>query len=242
MAEALSPAIAEPGDEGVEELDTDGGSLLVEPRHGPLGHALSAAPRVYRQAQVLTADFCDELVALGRARVADTGSEFSSSSYLREPEDFSNPLIRRVAEIATTVAGLPLACAEPVSITRYAPRQKYNWHYDDAYYSRCATWLAYLNSVEDGGETVFPLAEPALVLEPSELPPVDDFHPEALQGGALAIAPRKGDAILFYNRATDGSRDDRALHGSLPVRSAEKWVVQVWLHGEPNLQTGAWAT
>jgi prolyl 4-hydroxylase len=62
----------------------------------------------------------------------------------------------------------------------------------------------YLNTVESGGETIFPTA-------------------------GLTIRPRQGDALLFYNVYANGELDPESLHGSSPVLAGEKWVATKWV-------------
>lgn len=232
---------------------------------------LAESPVLFSFPAALDDSLCDELLQLGQERVLaqpSNSSLRSSSLYLREPEDFKNPVIRRVASQAARCAGLPLACAEPISITRYQSGQLYDWHYDDVYLPRRATYLAYLTSVSSGGETAFPLAQRCRragegaggghdenAVCPADLPPASTLHlgvghgvgdHSQLLSGLLAVRPTRGHAILFHNRDEHGERDERSLHGSLPLAGSgsdacEKWVVQVWLHSQPAPGwTGDW--
>ena len=45
------------------------------------------------------------------------------------------------------------------------------------------------------------------------------------------MKPRKGDAILFHSlNVSDGSLEDRSMHGACPVIKGEKWSMTKWIH------------
>ena len=47
----------------------------------------------------------------------------------------------------------------------------------------------------------------------------------------LAVAPKKGRALLFFPSLADGTPDERTLHAGEPTAAGEeKWVAQLWLH------------
>ena len=85
-------------------------------------------------------------------------------------------------------------------------------------FNRFITVLFYLSTVEDGGETVFPLS--------GDSSRVTNWA-DCTRG--LKIAPHKGDAVIFYNLLESGVRagifDPSSLHGSCDVRGAAstKW-------------------
>ena len=73
---------------------------------------------------------------------------------------------------------------------------------------RMITVIAYLNDVEEGGETGFP-----------EL--------------GIDIPPKKGDAVVFHNTlpidaGAHPKIHPRSLHGGMPVLKGEKWMVNLW--------------
>ncbi|KAM4610765.1 transmembrane prolyl 4-hydroxylase-like [Polymixia lowei] len=111
---------------------------------------------------------------------------------------------------------------------------------------RYLTVLFYLNSVEEGGETTFPVAdnrtyeEEALVQDG-----VDLTDTQATCGkGNLRMKPRAGTALLWYNHLSDGrgwmgELDEYSLHGGCPVNSGEKWVANSWVNVDPDHQRQA---
>jgi prolyl 4-hydroxylase len=66
----------------------------------------------------------------------------------------------------------------------------------------------YLADVEEGGETYFPKVN-------------------------LQVAPKKGDAVLFWDATPDHKDDDMSLHGSKPVISGTKWSLTRWIREKP---------
>ena len=76
-----------------------------------------------------------------------------------------------------------------------------------------ATLLVYLNDVDDGGCTRF-----------NKL--------------GITVAPKKGDACLFFPADASGQFDERMEHeGEAP--GAEKWIGRIWVHARPIIgETG----
>jgi len=99
--------------------------------------------------------------------------------------------------------------------------------------------LLYLNGV---GDTWFPLALPEEPETPTsagghEKRPANPSRQAALsiarklapERDGMRVAPRKGDAVAFYNYLDDGSTtlDRLALHAGLPA-PAEKSIATLW--------------
>eukprot|EP01114_Cavostelium_apophysatum_P004299 TRINITY_DN1449_c0_g1_i1.p1 TRINITY_DN1449_c0_g1~~TRINITY_DN1449_c0_g1_i1.p1 ORF type:complete len:139 (+),score=30.59 TRINITY_DN1449_c0_g1_i1:286-702(+) len=110
---------------------------------------------------------------------------------------------------------LPRENGEDVQILQYEIGQYYKPHFDffdpaiyEAYLrnggQRVASVLCFLNDVEEGGETLFPAVN-------------------------LAVKPKKGSAILWYNTYLNGTLDRNALHGGNPVIKGIKYVAVQWL-------------
>ncbi|KAJ6299097.1 hypothetical protein OIU76_020135 [Salix suchowensis] len=119
------------------------------------------------------------------------------------------------------------------NILRYEIGQKYDSHYDafnpDEYgpqpSQRVASFLLYLSSVEEGGETMFPFENGSAVSS--------GFEYKRCVG--LKVKPRQGDGLLFYSLFPNGTIDRASLHGSCPVIEGEKWVATKWIRDQIEL-------
>ncbi|XP_022070365.2 transmembrane prolyl 4-hydroxylase-like isoform X1 [Acanthochromis polyacanthus] len=108
---------------------------------------------------------------------------------------------------------------------------------------RYLTVLFYLSSVEEGGESTFPVAdnrtyeEQALVQDGVDLTDTQ----ETCGRGNLRMKPTSGTALLWYNHLSDGrgwmgELDEYSLHGDCPVRRGVKWVANSWVNVDPDHQ------
>jgi prolyl 4-hydroxylase len=210
---------------------------LPEPKLAEGAHSVSAgdrevrivtsvtAPRVIVFADLLTADECDELVALSRERLErsetvhiETGGSEINAARTSDGMFFErgeNPLVTRLESRIAALLNWPVENGEGLQILRYGPGAEYRPHYD--YFDpaesgtpvilrrggqRLASLVMYLNTPPRGGATVFP-----------------DI--------GLTVAPQRGHAVFFsYDRPHP---DTRTLHGGAPVLEGEKWVATKWL-------------
>ncbi|XP_031487977.1 probable prolyl 4-hydroxylase 4 [Nymphaea colorata] len=114
-----------------------------------------------------------------------------------------------------------------MQVQRYEKGQHYMWHADFmdnqrpiAGGNRVVTLIMYLSTVTTGGETFFPNAKV-----------FDQYDPLSnCSSTGLAVKPRKGDALLFFNLNLDESPDETSRHGSCRVVEGEKWVATHWVH------------
>jgi len=146
--------------------------------------------------------------------------------------------------------------SDGLQVVKYEPSQFYNshtdwfdlgaspnWNWDPARggVNRFANVFLYLNDVELGGETVFPKSTETM---PANDYRVEDFNrivDTLLQVNGTAhklahqcrtgfrVAPKRGDAILFYNQLPGGAVDHASLHGACPVIEGEKWGANLWI-------------
>ena len=70
---------------------------------------------------------------------------------------------------------------------------------------------AFSTDVEAGGETSFPAADP----EGAKFKMGDGADVSNCARGKVAVRPRKGDALLFWNLKPDSTLDAKSLHGKL---------------------------
>ncbi|XP_052189463.1 probable prolyl 4-hydroxylase 4 [Diospyros lotus] len=206
---------------------------------------VSWKPRAFVYEGFLTDEECNHLISLAkselkRSAVADNDSgqsklsevRTSSGMFIRKGKD---PIVAGIEDKITMWTFLPKENGEDIQVLRYEHGQKYDPHYD--YFAdkvnivrgghRMATVLMYLSNVESGGETVFPSAE-----EPSRRrssSASDEDLSECAKKG-IAVKPRKGDALLFFNLHPDAVPDPISLHGGCPVIEGEKWSATKWIH------------
>uniref|UniRef100_A0A7S0WQJ9 Fe2OG dioxygenase domain-containing protein n=1 Tax=Chlamydomonas leiostraca TaxID=1034604 RepID=A0A7S0WQJ9_9CHLO len=218
----------------------------------PWIETISWKPRAFIYHGFLSLEECDHLrgVALkrlersmvvgddGKDAVDDVRTSFSASINLFETETIYN--------IETRIANwthLPIAHGEPMEVLRYKHAQKYDSHWDyfggDSTNSstgdRVATVLMYLSDVMDGagGETSLPLAEAI----DEQLQSTAGMSECASKMG-IAVRPRKGDALLFWNSLPEALiSDKRSLHASCPTFKGEKWTATKWIHTRAYLDS-----
>jgi prolyl 4-hydroxylase len=75
-----------------------------------------------------------------------------------------------------------------------------------------------MSDVEEGGETVFPMADGAP-------------HPRSMKScdQGLKVKPVRGKVIIFYSLLPNGAIADKSLHGGCPVIKGKKWAANKWL-------------
>uniref|UniRef100_A0A1Q3FSW3 procollagen-proline 4-dioxygenase n=1 Tax=Culex tarsalis TaxID=7177 RepID=A0A1Q3FSW3_CULTA len=154
-----------------------------------------------------------------RSAVGDTKNELvskyriSQNTWLGDDDD---PLVATINRRAKDMAGgLNEQSYEKLQVNNYGLGGFYSIHYDWSRNAvpfpnmgvgnRIATLMFYLSDVEQGGATVFPRLN-------------------------LAVRPRKGTAIFWYNLRRNGKGDKRTLHAACPVLVGSKWVANKWIH------------
>ncbi len=182
-------------------------------------------PRVVVFGDLLSADECEALIALARARLArsetvETRTGASEVNEARTSEGMfflpgENPVCARLEARIARLLDWPLENGEGLQILRYPPGAEYKPHYD--YFDpaepgtptilkrggqRVGSIVCYLNTPAAGGATVFPDV-------------------------GLEVAPVRGNAVFFsYDRPHPSTR---SLHGGAPVTAGEKWVATKWM-------------
>jgi prolyl 4-hydroxylase len=189
---------------------------------------MSWSPRVFTFPDFLSQDECFHLIGLARpflrrAMVLDRQSgeqvvgDARRSRNTRMLDPLRDIVVWEIEQRLARYAMLPAANAEPITIIYYGVGDEYEPHSD--YYppegpgsqvgldkggQRVATFLTYLNGVEEGGETVFPEAD-------------------------LSIPPTPGMGLLWFNTLHDRTPDRKTLHAGLPVKTGEKWLLSRWI-------------
>lgn len=187
---------------------------------------LSTQPRVSMIDRFFSADECRLYIAsaqphLHASQTADPITGVPHTMQLRtSSETCFDPLLEnsalRLAQLRmAAAAGIDLPNAEQLTVLRYEPGQEYRPHRDylppgtiqmDRPHAgnRTRTVIVYLNAVEAGGATEFPVP-------------------------GLRVEPVTGRAVVFDNLHADGTPDPDSLHAGTPVETGEKWLATLWI-------------
>ncbi|KAF9665956.1 hypothetical protein SADUNF_Sadunf16G0179000 [Salix dunnii] len=214
--------------------------------HGDTGEAfiesipfqvLSWNPRALYFPNFATPKQCESIIKMAVSKLKPSTlalrkGETTESTFISGSEDKTGVLdfIERKIAKATMI---PQSHGEAFNILRYEIGQKYDSHYDafnpDEYgpqpSQRVASFLLYLSTVEEGGETMFPFENGSAVSSGFEYK----------QCVGLKVKPRQGDGLLFYSLFPNGTIDRASLHGSCPVIEGEKWVATKWIRDQIEL-------
>ena len=189
----------------------------------------SVDPIVYVVTDFLSDQECNSFIDAGknklkRATVISDGEHEIHASRTNSYcwiEHNINDVVHEVSKRFSILVKKPINNAEQFQLVHYGPGTEYKPHFDAFDKNteegkknwfpggqRMVTALAYLNDVEEGGETDFP-----------------DI--------GVSVKPNKGDVVVFHN-CMDGSSDinPNSLHGGSPVIKGEKWAVNLWFRQE----------
>lgn len=192
--------------------------LAANPR---VTRARADAADIYRHPDFLTQAQCDTLIRLIEAdRHPSTLLSEAAEADFRTSEscdmDRWSPDIRPIDESIAALLGVDPVHGETMQGQRYAVGQQFRAHHDyfnesQPYWPRMResggqrTWTAmiFLNAVEEGGATWFPLA-------------------------GLRVSPRPGLLLAWNNMKPDGSANPATLHEGMPVTAGTKYIVTKW--------------
>jgi len=189
--------------------------------------ARSSRPVVAMLANVLSAEECEQLIALARPRlkpstVVDPATGENRVAEYRNSEAMffalgETPLIAALDARFSQLMNLPIDHGEGLQVLRYGPGTRYTPHFDFLVPrnaaseqslrrsgQRVSSLVAYLNDVPGGGETTFPRA-------------------------GLSVCPQRGNAVYFEYCNARGQVDAASLHAGAPVTDGEKWAVTKWM-------------
>lgn len=189
-----------------------------DPGSIPEGRPISTSPSITRFDGFLSQAECDYLIAralplLEEAVVVhpDTGALVRDPVRISKAAAFpfiaEDPAIHAINRRIAAATGTSYAQGEPIQVLSYEGGEQYKLHSDAlpaGGNQRILTFLVYLNSGFEGGETHFPDLD-------------------------LAVRGEPGDAILFSNVDPSGRADPRARHAGLPVRSGRKMLLSKWV-------------
>lgn len=130
--------------------------------------------------------------------------------------DAWDPFVMSISRRIDDLLGIASKCGETIQGQRYLPGQEFkphcDWFYPDQPYwpqeqkrggQRSWTAMAFLNTVEEGGETHF------------------------VNLGA-SIEPKPGVLLVWNNANPDGSPNEDTLHAGTPVIRGVKYVLTKW--------------
>jgi prolyl 4-hydroxylase len=144
----------------------------------------------------------------------DNNSRKSYTTWLNKHKNDINIDIK-ISKLATYLTNRPDTHFEDLQVVYYPPGGFFSPHYDATPITsdsktkyREYTLIIYLNDVEEGGETEFPLIN-------------------------LIITPKKGKAILFRSINENQEIINESLHTGKPVIKGEKWICNKWIHFQP---------
>ena len=188
-----------------------------------LGHTIRlqtivSSPRVRLLHNFVTAAEAEHLISLGgpgfhRSSTARGGGDEVRTSY-SATLPMRDAVVIALRQRIARYANYPVDNLEPLQAVRYRPGELYKPHHD--YYNSCETWqsgnrhftfLVYLNEVEEGGETAFPMLN-------------------------LTVTPIKYAALVFNNCLDNGDPDERSQHeGRAPARGV-KYAINGWMRSK----------
>ena len=195
------------------------------------------APTIVVEDDVLSPALCERIISLATNQGLGDNLIIRDGKYTQDEARTSkgayfsygnNDILDSVIEALSGMCGLPPTRLEPVSIQRYQPGQEYKPHYD-AFLpdekgkmpksakvkeggNRCVTMITYLNSVQDGGGTVFPVL-------------------------GFAIQAVQGRVLMFGNLDEHKIPHPSSLHMGLPPENGDKWILTFWFREKDIMVT-----
>lgn len=189
--------------------------------------ARAARPMLAVLADLLSAEECETLIEQAKPRLAPStvvdphsGQDVVAphrSSYGMFFRMQENPFIARLDRRISEVMNLPIENGEGLQVLYYPQGTLNTPHFDFLLPSnpanqasisrsgqRVSTLVAYLNTVERGGETAFPEA-------------------------GWEVLPQRGNAVYFEYCNSSSQVDHRSLHSGNTVLAGEKWVATKWM-------------
>ncbi|GFN31406.1 2OG-Fe(II) oxygenase [Paenibacillus xylaniclasticus] len=177
---------------------------------------LHKEPLIMKLKRLLTDDECQWLMETAGPRLTESKLVNKVVSEIRTSrgmffEEEESPFIRRIERRISQLMNVPIEHAEGLQVLHYGPNQEYKAHYDFfgqnsplARNNRISTLIIYLNDVEEGGETLFPLLQ-------------------------LRVKPERGSALYFEYFYQQQALNNLTLHSSVPVVRGDKWVATQWM-------------
>jgi len=151
----------------------------------------------------------------GRSQAGDgvQAVRTSSTAWCEHQGSGKDALMTLIRARIANLTQVPEDNAEHLQVLRYEPGQFYRRHHDQnspttsAWGPRLYTFFMYLNDVEAGGQTAFPLLN-------------------------ISVTPKRGRAVLWPSVLNEEpkARDDRTEHEAVTVERGTKFAANYWLH------------
>lgn len=207
---------------------------LLNPPRGSITHD---DPRICLFPNFVSGPVCDWLIErsrgkLERARVYDSRQrvDFVDESRTNSAAMFNvveTDLVHMLVQARMSVGcGQPMSHMEASTVLHYATGESIGNHYDFVdpgvagyaeeirrFGNRVITFLVYLNSDYEGGETAFPRL-------------------------GISHSGRRGEGLFFVNTLENGQADLRTLHSGRAPTRGEKWVVSQFIRNRSELTSG----
>ena len=202
------------------------------------------SPTIIVEDNVLSPDLCDHIINLATTQGLGNNLIIRDGKYVQDEMRTSkgsyfsygdNNVLDTVIEALSDMCGLPPTRLEPVTIQRYQPGQEYKPHYDGFLPddkgkmpksakvkesgNRCVTMITYLNTVSDGGCTVFPVLVQGRTIIFGNLDEHKVPHPSSLHMG---LPPEDGDKwiLTFWFREKDFMVTKKELAKALKAKKS----------------------
>lgn len=157
---------------------------------------------------------CDKYIQLAQDEGAMYGSQTFSNGAgsTRSSTTWYIPygIVPEFLNNLSKLLGKSIYTFEEPQVVRYELGQQFTWHYDampgtmiGLAGQRVATLIVYLNTVGNGGATVF-------------------------KDLGIQVKPVKGKALIFFPCDNEGNADDRTMHAG-QVAMDTKWIAQTWV-------------
>jgi prolyl 4-hydroxylase len=194
-------------------------------------------PTIVVEDNVLSPALCEHIVSLAENKGLGDNLINRDGDYIQDEIRTSkgtffsygdNDVLDGVIEALSDMCGLPPTRLEPLNVQRYEPGQEYKPHYDAFLLdemgempkssrtkeagNRCTTIVCYLNTVANGGGTVFPVL---------------GFSVQAVQGRVLMFGS------LDENKLVHPS----SLHMGLPPEEGDKWIITLFFREKDFMVT-----
>lgn len=141
----------------------------------------------------------------------DFETHMDSSSFSFEMPVGRDPVLTEIRSRVAAVLGFGNDLDATFRFRRYAPGESHPQHTDAFAHEGSeliVTAMIGLVAPDAGGETLFPLAE----------------------GGPIAVPPRRGRLVLWFNHTTDGEVDQQSAHSASRVELGEKTTLTAFVY------------